>query len=263
MIIPGFDIIGKRALAIADSLGGTVFMIRSSFFWFFRSRLEWRQTLIQCRRVGIQSFPVTVLTSFFTGMVLALQSGSTSRNLFNEPIFVGTVVGFALVKELAPVLTAIVVAGRAGAAAAAELGTMNVTEQIEALHTLGTNPVRYLVIPRYIAFFIMLPILTVFSDFSGVIGGFLVSVFKLGISSRVYWDDIFTFMEIKNFMHGFIKTFIFAFMIATVCCYRGLTTKGGAEGVGKSTTGAVVVSMVLVMVLDYFVTAVLVAVGIT
>lgn len=263
MIPVFFDFLGRRLLLTAEALGGAAAMARSSFFWLFHSRLEARQTVIQCLRIGVLSLPVTVLTSFFTGMVLALQSGSTSRNLFNEPIFVGTVVGFSLVKELAPVLTAIVVAGRAGAAVAAEIGTMKVTEQIDALYTLGTNPVRYLVIPRYIAFFFMLPVLTVFSDFSGVIGGFIVSTVKLGISGKVYWDDIFTFMEIKNFMHGFSKTFVFALMIATVCCFKGLRTTGGAEGVGKSTTGAVVISMVLVMVLDYFVTAVLVAIGIT
>ncbi len=255
--------LGKRLIFAAETAGGAAFMVRSSFFWFFHSKLEIKQAVLQCFRVGVQSLPVTMLTSFFTGMVLALQSGSTSKSLFNEPLFVGTVVGFSLVKELGPVLTAIVVAGRAGAAAAAEIGTMKVTEQIDALYTLGTNPIRYLVIPRYIAFLVMLPLLTVFADFSGIIGGMLVSASKLGVSSSVYFDDIFTFMEIKNFMHGFLKTFVFGFIIATVCCFKGLSTKGGAEGVGKSTTGAVVASMVLIMILDYFVTAVLVAIGIT
>jgi len=196
-------------------------------------------------------------------MVLALQSGYTSKSLFNEPLYVGSVVGFSLVKELGPVLTAIVVAGRAGAAVTAEIGTMKVTEQIDALYTLGTNPSSYLIIPRYIAFFITLPILTIFSDFIGILGGFMVSVVKLGVASTVYWDDIFMYMEIKNFMHGFIKSFFFAFMIATVSCYKGLYTEGGAQGVGKSTTQSVVSSMVLILVIDYFVSSLLVAVGIT
>ncbi|HOX23050.1 MAG TPA: ABC transporter permease, partial [Elusimicrobiales bacterium] len=184
------------------------------------------------------------------------------QSIFNEPIFVGAIVGFSLVKELGPVLTAIVVAGRAGAAMAAELGTMRVTEQIDALNVLGTDPIRYLVIPRYIACIIMIPLLTVYSMFSGIIGGFMVSVSKLDVPSNTYWDDILNYMDISDFMHGFSKSYVFAFMIATVCCYKGLTTKGGAEGVGKSTTGAVVASMVLVLVLDYFATAVLVALGI-
>jgi phospholipid/cholesterol/gamma-HCH transport system permease protein len=188
--------------------------------------------------------------------------GYTSKNWFNEPLYIGTMVAFSLVKELAPVLTAIVVAGRVGAAVTAEIGTMRVTEQIDALYTLGTNPTRYLLIPRYIAFMITLPLLTIFADFTGVLGGFLVSTVKLNVPSSVYWSDIFTFMGVKNFMHGLLKSFVFAFMIATVACYKGLHCEEGAEGVGKATTEAVVMSMVLVLVLDYFVSAMLVAVGI-
>ena len=253
---------GAALLAFAKELGSVMLLIRSSLFWALRSKIEWRQSLIQCMRVGVDSLPVTTLTSLFTGMVLALQAGITSQNIFNEPIFVGTLVGYSLVKELGPVLTAIVVAGRAGAAMAAELGTMRVTEQIDALNVLGTDPVRYLVIPRYIACMVMIPLLTVYAMFSGILGGFMVSVMKLNVPTKTYWDDILNFMDISDFMHGFSKSFIFAFMIATVCCYRGLATRGGAEGVGKATTGAVVVSMVLTLVLDYFATAVLVALGV-
>jgi len=145
---------------------------------------------------------------------------------------------------------------------AAEIGTMKVTEQIDALYTLGTDPVRYLVLPRYLACFATLPLLTCFSSLSGILGGFAVSVGKLGIPSTVYHDDIFQFMKPHHFMHGFLKSFVFAFVIATVCCHRGLRTTGGAEGVGRSTTSAVVISMVSILLLDYFVTAVLVALGI-
>jgi phospholipid/cholesterol/gamma-HCH transport system permease protein len=167
-----------------------------------------------------------------------------------------------MLKELGPVLTSVVVAGRAGAVVTAEIGTMNVTEQIEALYTLGTNPTRHLLVPRYIAFMVMLPLLTVLADFLGILGGALVGVVRLDIPTSVFMNDIYTYVDIKDFMHGFLKTFAFAFMIATVSCYKGLHTKGGAEGVGKATTEAVVLSMVLVMVLDYFISAVLVAVGI-
>ncbi|HOW89579.1 MAG TPA: ABC transporter permease [Elusimicrobiales bacterium] len=256
-----FKSVGERSLLLARKLGAVALMLRSVAVWLFRAPLETREVVRQSVRIGVESLSVTILTSFFTGMVLALQMGYTSRNWFNEPLYIGTMVAFSLVKELAPVLTSIVVSGRVGAAVTAEIGTMKVTEQIDALYTLGTNPTRYLLIPRYIAFMITLPLLTVFADFTGVMGGFLVSSVKLNVPSSVYWNDIFTFMKISNFMHGFIKTFGFAFMIATVSCYKGLHCEEGAEGVGKATTEAVVMSMVLVLVLDYFVSAMLVAVG--
>ena len=254
--------VGRRALTMAGKMGAVALMVKSTTVWLFKARPEGREIVKQSMRIGVDSLAVTILTSFFTGMVLALQMGYTSKNLFNEPLYIGTMVAFSLVKELAPVLTSIVIAGRVGAAVTAEIGTMKVTEQLDALYTLGTNPTRYLLIPRYAAFMITIPLLTVFADFTGIFGGFLVSTIKLHVPSSVYWNDIFTFMEIKNFMHGFLKTFAFAFMIATVSCYKGLTCEEGSEGVGKATTEAVVLSMVLVMVLDYFISAMLVAVGI-
>lgn len=254
--------IGREVLSLAESLGAAALMLKSVVFWAFRSRLEFAETIKQCVKIGVDSVTVTALTSFFTGMVLSLQTGHSSRNLFNEPLYIGTMVAFTMLKELGPVLTSVVVAGRAGAVVTAEIGTMNVTEQIEALYTLGTNPTRHLLVPRYIAFMVMLPMLTVLADFLGVLGGALVGVVRLDIPTSVFMNDIYTYVDIKDFMHGFLKTFAFAFMIATVSCYKGLHTRGGAEGVGKATTEAVVLSMVLVMVLDYFISAVLVAVGI-
>lgn len=254
--------IGRRAMDLAEALGACALMFKSVVFWLFRSRLEIAETVKQSVKIGVDSFTVVALTSFFTGMVLSLQTGHSSKNLFNEPLYIGTMVAFSMLKELGPVLTSIVVAGRAGAVVTAEIGTMAVTEQIDALYTLGTNPTRYLLVPRYIAFMIMLPLLTVFADFLGIIGGALVGVVRLEIPTSVFMNDIYTYVEIGDFMHGFLKTFFFAFMIATVSCYKGLNTRGGAEGVGKSTTEAVVTSMVLVMVLDYFISALLVAVGV-
>ncbi|HOJ86813.1 MAG: MlaE family ABC transporter permease [Elusimicrobiales bacterium] len=255
--------LGEISIKIALHLGRTFFMVKNVLFWLFHSKLEKNEIFKQTVRIGVDSLGVTTLTSLFTGMVLALQSGYTSKNLFNEPLYVGTVVGFSLVKELAPVLTAIVVSGRAGSSVTAEIGTMAVTEQIDALYTLGTNPSTYLLIPRYFAFIIALPILTVFANIVGIFGGFLVSSIKLSIPSSVYFDDILQFMEVKNFMHGFIKTFFFAFTIATVSCYKGLYTEGGAEGVGRATTNSVVLSMILILAIDYFVSSFLVLIGIT
>lgn len=259
-IVGGF---GRKILTASEETGHFAMLVRSAHTWMFRSKIEWRQTLIQMSRIGVDSLPVSAMTAFFTGMVLALQTGSTSKHFFNTPLFVGTVVAFALVMELGPVMTAIVVAGRAGASIAAELGTMRVTEQIDALYTLGTDPVRYLVIPRLLAFLMVLPLLTVASDFAGILGGYFVAKVKYGIPATVYWHDIVDNMEIKHFVHGFLKTFVFAWTVAMVSCFKGVTTRGGAEGVGRATTEAVVVSMTLVLILDYFATALLSALGIT
>lgn len=263
MIEAIFGGFGGLILSAAEETGQFVLLVRSTFQWLLRGRIEWRQTLIQMSRIGVDSLPVTAMTSFFTGMVLALQTGATSKHFFNTPLFVGTVVAFSIVMELGPVMTAIVVAGRAGAAIAAELGTMKVTEQIDALYTLGTDPVRYLVIPRLLAFMVVLPLLTVISDFTGIIGGLFVAQVKYDIPTTVYWHDIIDNMEVRHFVHGFLKTFVFAFVVSMISSYKGVTTRGGAEGVGKSTTAAVVASMTLVLVLDYFATALLNAMGIT
>jgi phospholipid/cholesterol/gamma-HCH transport system permease protein len=256
------EAVGREFMELTQALGGAALMVKSCLFWLFRSRLEIGETMKQSVKIGVDSLTVTALTSFFTGMVLSLQTGTSSKNLFNEPLYIGTMVAFSMLKELGPVLTSVVVAGRAGAVVTAEIGTMRVTEQIDALYTLGTNPTRHLLVPRYIAFMLTLPLLTVFADFLGVAGGCLIGVVKLGIPANVFMNDIYTYLTVEDFMHGFLKSFFFAFMIATVSCYKGMNTKGGAEGVGKSTTEAVVTSMVLVMVLDYFISALLVAVGI-
>jgi phospholipid/cholesterol/gamma-HCH transport system permease protein len=254
---------GRKALKTAESMGQFAMLMRSTGTWFWRAPVEWRQTLLQMYKIGVESLPVTAMTTFFTGMVLALQTGASSKAFFNEPLFVGTVVGFSMIMELAPVMTALVVSGRAGAAIAAEIGTMKVTDQIDAIYTLGTDPVRYLVIPRVLAFLSVLPILAVISDFTGVFGGWVVAYFKLGIPTNIYWHDIVDNMEIRHFMHGFLKNFVFAGAISFICCFKGVTTSGGAEGVGKATTAAVVISMVSVLIMDYFATAILVALGIT
>lgn len=254
--------LGKYLTHVLDEVGGCTQMIHSSFFWLWRSRFEWGQAMEQSVEIGVASLGVVGLTSLFTGMVLALQAGNTINNIFGDPIYVGTIVAFSLIRELGPVLTCVVVSGRAGAAVTAQIGTMAVTEQIDALYTLGTNPVRYLVIPRMFGFVFTLPILTLFANVFGIIGGYLVAVYALNVPGEIYITDITSYMDVGDFMHGFIKTFVFAFMVGTVCCYKGISTTGGAEGVGKSTTGAVVTTIVMVLVLDYFLTAILTAFGV-
>jgi phospholipid/cholesterol/gamma-HCH transport system permease protein len=251
--------LGGPLLNLSETMGRIAVLTRQTIAWV---RSAERPTVLsQMMAVGFDSLPVTVLTSLFTGMVLALQTGYSFRKVFNEPIYVGTVVGLSLTKELGPVLTAVVVAGRVGAAIAAELGTMKVTEQLDALYTLGTNPIRYLAVPRFIACLICIPILTLIADFVGIVGGLLVAMYRLDIPRATYVNEIRA-MSWEEGVHGISKSFVFAAIIAIISCYKGFTCSGGAEGVGKATTSAVVISMVLIMVCDYFLSALLVAFGI-
>ncbi len=251
--------LGRSLLNVSKSLGEATRLAIDTFKWTFSKPFDVQNVVNQMIIIGVRSLPVTSLTALFTGMVLALQSGYSSMNIFNEPLYVGTVVGFSIIKELGPVLTAVVVSGRVGAAITAELGSMKVTEQIDALYTLGTNPIKYLAVPRFLACILLLPILTMFSNFCGIFGGLVLSMLKLKIPYTIYRDDILNFMEIDDLFHGLIKSVFFAFIIVLVSCYKGFSTKGGAEGVGRSTTEAVVTSMVLILVSDYFISSVLVA----
>lgn len=255
-------LIGRQFLIVSEDVGNIFKLFIKILHSLFSEKTDKTTIINQMIAIGVTSVPVILLTSAFTGMVLALQTAYSTRNIFNEPIYIGSVVGFSIVKELGPVLTAIVIAGRVGAAIAAELGTMRVTEQIDALYTLGTNPIKYLAVPRFVSIIIMLPILTVFSNIVGIFGGFLVSIYKLGIAPAVYRNDILDYMRIEDLFHGLIKSVIFAVIIVTVACYKGFNCEGGAEGVGRATTQTVVISMVLILVSDYFLTALLVLFGI-
>ena len=252
---------GAGCLNIFENAGGIALLFRDTCVSLVSTRIRWKAVIDQMYKIGVQSFPVTSLTALFTGMVLALQTGFSFRRVFNEPLYVGTVVGLSLLKELGPVLTAVVVAGRVGASIAAELGTMNVTEQVDALYTLGTNPVRYLVVPRFLACLLMVPLLSVYADAIGVIGGYLVAHYRLAIPSAVYRHEIFD-MRLQDLFHGLIKSVVFALIIVITACNKGLKCAGGAEGVGRATTNAVVISMVLILVSDYFLSAFLVSFGI-
>lgn len=257
-----FNFIGGVVMETADALGQVASMWRKSIQAVTRGQFQIDLAIDQMYEIGVQSFSVVSLTSLFTGMVLAFQSGFSFIKVFNEPIYVGSVVGLSLVKELGPVLTSVVLAGRVGAAITAELGTMNVTEQLDALYTLGTNPIRYLAVPRLLAMAIMAPILAGLANIIGITGGFLVATLQLNISSGTYWDEVKTMVDFNDVAHGLIKMFFFGIIIVTTSCYKGFNTSGGAEGVGRSTTEAVVVSMVLILVGDYFLSALLVAFGI-
>jgi phospholipid/cholesterol/gamma-HCH transport system permease protein len=208
----------------------------------------------QTSKIGVDSLPIVFLTALFTGIVLALQ-GAYQMQKMDARAYIANLVSLSMCRELGPVLTALVVAGRIGAAITAELGTMRVTEQIDALETLATNPIKYLIVPRFVAIMIMLPLLTVYADIIGIVGGYLVGVFKLGIGSRMYINMTFEPLLIKDFITGVVKSIFFAGLIGIISCYQGFATEGGAEGVGRATTFSVVLSFILIIAADCVFTA--------
>lgn len=222
----------------------------------------WRDVVIQMDRIGVGSLPIVLLTGLFTGMVMALQS-SVELSKFGADIYIGNLVGASMVRELGPVLCSLMVAGRASSGIAAEIGSMRVTEQIDALQSFGTDPIKKLVTPRFVAALIMLPVLTMLADIVGIIGGLIVAVFRIGIPADVYLDGVFNTLALggfvfriipKDFITGLLKPFIFGGIIALTASYYGLNTKGGTEGVGEAATRSVVACSILILATDYFIT---------
>ena len=221
----------------------------------------------QMDEIGVKSLGIVLLTGFFTGMVLALQS-SVQMQQFGATMYIGRLVTGSMIRELGPVLAGLMVAGRVGSGIAAQLGSMRVTEQIDALNTLGTDPIKKLVTPRVLAALIMLPVLTVINDVVGIIGGNLISTLLVGVPSGVYWRTVweqiasggFTLRIIPNdFIQGLVKPFVFGGIISITACYFGINTTGGTEGVGQSTTRTVVAASVSILISDYFLTQIMLA----
>ncbi|MGI8498968.1 MAG: MlaE family ABC transporter permease [Gemmatimonadaceae bacterium] len=219
----------------------------------------------QMDAIGVQSLGIVLLTGFFTGMVLALQS-SVQLATFGATIYIGRLVAASMIRELGPVLAGLMVAGRVGSGIAAQLGSMKVTEQIDALNTLGTDPIKKLVTPRVLAALVMLPVLTIINDMVGIIGGNVIAWLYVGIPSSLYWRTVweqiaaggFTMRYIPNdFMQGVAKPFVFGGIIAITGCFFGLNTTGGTEGVGISTTRTVVTASITILIVDYFMTQIL------
>jgi len=217
----------------------------------------YRDVIEQFDAIGVGSLTVVLLTGMFTGMVLALQSGFT-LDQFGARSMVGRLVGASIVKELGPVLTGLMVAGRVGSGIAAELGSMMVTDQIAALRALGTDPIRKLVVPRILAGLVMVPLLTVVASALGMVGGWLVTFSLLRVASSVYWNAVIQGLYIQDVWMGLIKPFFLGFTIVSIGCHVGLRTSGGTQGVGRSTTNAVVASSVAVIAVDYLVTQLLI-----
>ncbi|HYS26265.1 MAG TPA: ABC transporter permease [Vicinamibacterales bacterium] len=211
----------------------------------------------QFDEIGLGSLTVVLLTGFFTGAVLALQTGITLDQFGARP-FVGRLISASMIKELGPVLTGLMLAGRIGSGIAAELGSMVVTDQINALRALGTDPVRKLVVPRVLAGFFMAPVLTVISDTVGILGGWLIAVYQLRVASSLYWTSITEALYLQDAWMGILKPFFLGYVIVTIGCHVGLRTSGGTQGVGRSTTAAVVAASVAVIAVDFFVTRLLI-----
>jgi phospholipid/cholesterol/gamma-HCH transport system permease protein len=225
----------------------------------FRPPHYMTDVLRQMDFIGFGSLPIVILTGFFTGAVLALQLWKT-LSTFGETSLTGQLVILSLVRELGPVLTSLMVAGRNSSGIASELGSMVVSEQIDAMRALGTDPGKKLVTPRLLATVIMLPLLTILSDFIGVVGGFVTSFFMIHLNPAQYWTSAIHALQYEDVFQGLLKPLVFAFIVALVGCYYGLTTRGGTEGVGRSTTQAGVAASVMILVTDFFLTKIILAV---
>lgn len=252
--------IGRSTNSFGKQLKEILALFAQTLYWVFlgpfkKKAVSRKGLFSQTVFAGIDSLVIVFFVDFFIGIVLAMQSAYQLEQM-GATIYVAALVGVSMTREIGPVLTSLVIAGRVGAAITAELATMKVTEQVEALQTISLNPIRYLVVPRFLALLIMLPCLVILGDIIGMLGGYMVGVFNLGLSSGLYIDTTIQFLEIKDIMTGLLKTAVFSMIITMIACYQGLSTEGGAEGVGRSTTRSVVTSFILIIVADAILTGV-------
>jgi len=239
-----------------EALGNAVLITLKAFYFLFTKPPKFKHFVDQLAYLGAETVPVVVVTSLFTGGVIALQTYSTFSR-FNAESMIGIVVALSMGRELGPVLTALMVVARVGSAMTANIGTMRITEQIDALEVMAIDPVRYLVTPRIVSALIGLPMLTLISDISGIFGGWLVATKLFGVNPDIYWQKMIDFTELYDIIGGLYKSFFFGLIIASTSCYFGFFTSGGTKGVGRATTNSVVTSSMLILISDYFLTAVI------
>jgi phospholipid/cholesterol/gamma-HCH transport system permease protein len=251
-----FRAVGISILNFLRDVGGSSIMLGSVIARLHELPRSARQTLLQMEQIGIGSIPLVMVTSVFVGAVAAVQSAYQFQG-YVPMIFLGTVVGKSVILELGPVLTALVVGGRVSASIAAELGTMKVTEQIDAMEILAIDPVRYLVLPRIVACVVMLPVLTTLADFLAILGGWLVSKVSIGVSTATFVEGLRMFFYVDDVISGLLKAMTFGGIIGLMGCYNGFRTYGGAQGVGKATMHAVVTSCICILITNYFLASVL------
>lgn len=240
---------GQTVIDAVVAVGDVTLFCWRILLWLFTRLPQWRTFIPASYQVGVLSLPVVALTGTFIGMVLAANSYFEFEKLHLESRL-GALINSSLVRELGPVLAATMLAGRVGSAMAAELGTMRVTEQIDALTSMGANPIHYLVVPRFMACLFLIPTLTIMADFMGVVGGYFYSVRILGIDEHFYWYHAEQYVGMFDLFGGVFKSFFFGAAIAVISCYRGFHCQAGAEGVGRAATGAFVYSFVMILVLD-------------
>jgi phospholipid/cholesterol/gamma-HCH transport system permease protein len=244
------DRAGRATIGFFEYAGGLTMLSAESVGFAVTLKIRLAETISQCALLGVQSLIIVVLTSLFTGMVISLESAQQAVS-YGFGNFVGGAVAYASVRELGPMLTGVVVAGRVGAAIAAEIGSMVVTEQIEALRSMGLEPARFLVVPRFVALLVMLPLLTVFADVVSIAGGAWIAQTYAHISYDSYLASVRQTIDFPDVVKGLLKAIVFGAIIAIVGAYQGLSTRGGAAGVGKSTTGAVVISIILIFMSNF------------
>jgi phospholipid/cholesterol/gamma-HCH transport system permease protein len=244
--------IGAQALAIVRVSGGIAILTKTAIKESFERPFYLRLTIEQLVLIGVNSLLLVCITGLATGSVMALQFGFGLEK-FGGKLYIPKITALSILREMGPVFTSLMVAGRVGSGMAAEIGSMKVTQQIDAIRALGTSPIKRIVIPRLLALLIALPILTVIADFIGLIGAMMVSM-TIGIGPYYFWEKFFTSVIMTDLWTGTAKTFFFAYFIAIIACYRGLNTEGGTRGVGDSTTWVVVASSVCIMISDFFLT---------
>ena len=253
-----FNYLGKRTLEVINNLGAATLFFIQAFVRIFRSR-QFPEIVLQVYHIGARSTTIVVFVGLFTGMVLGLQLYYTLSKFGSEGLL-GSVISLSLIRELGPVLAAIMITARAGSSMAAEIGILRISEQIDALYTMRIDPVRYLISPRIAASIISFPLLTAFFDLIGILGGYLTGVVLLGASGGTYFNRIQSSVEFVDIRGGFIKSFIFAIIVSTICCYQGYfthmrTDSHGAKSVSLSTTSAVMLSCMTILMADYVVTS--------
>jgi len=249
-----FEFAGRPFLFVFEEFGKIAFFLFTACAWMLRRPFRIHLIFKQMEFVGVNSVVVVLITGAFTGMVLALQTYYGFR-MFGGESLVGATVALSMTREIGPVFTALMVTARAGSAMAAEIGTMRVTEQIDALTTMSVNPIQYLVLPRILASIVMLPFLTIVSDVIGILGGYFVGVVLLKINAGVFIARMSEIVVLGDIFNGLVKSSVFGLLLSVIGCYKGYFTTGGAEGVGRATTQAVVLAAVAVLVSDYFLTA--------
>lgn len=249
----GFSKVGAKFLTLVDLFGGMALLAKDFFLTVTRSAFPWTETIKQLEEIGIKSASLTNLVLLFTGLVIGVQFVIGLKR-FGLQLYTGNILGIAITRELGPVLTSLMIAARVGAGIAAELGSMKVTEQVDAIEAMGASPIQKLVVPRVVATMICTPILTLMADYMGIFGGMLITTSETGVGSRYYLDQITTSVEIADFGSGIAKTVFFGFFIGIIACYQGLQTRGGTEGVGRATTYAVVYGSICIFVSDFFLT---------